>query len=88
MPEHHLELDLTGTSGRLLLNGDDLTHSVQSFTLTAGNNELPRLSIEALVFTGHARGGGVIVEVELSDEVRRLLILEGWTPPASTDGDQ
>lgn len=82
MTERHVEIELTGRTGRLVLDGHDMTNAVQGFTLYGGHNDLPQLRIDAAVFTvnvGHIESAQVAVH--MPDEARELLIKQGWTPP-------
>lgn len=88
MTEGHVEIELTGTTGRLVLDGHDLTNGIRDFTLSAGASyDLPELAITPLILSGSAMGDQVEVAVELTDEVRRALILAGWTPPTGGGGE-
>lgn len=81
MTERHFEADLTGRTGRLVLDGHDISDGVQSFTLRAGDSELPELRVDALVLTGRVGGDQAEVILRLPDGARQALILAGWTPP-------
>lgn len=85
MTERHVEIDLTGHTGRLVLDGHDLTDGIQCFTLRGGNQELPKLEIEPLVLTGRVEGQQAEVILYLPDETRQALIMQGWTPPPGDD---
>lgn len=76
---------LAGTSkdDRVIVDGNDITHSVRGLEYSADVGMMPRLKVDLAMFDV-TRIESEHTEVLLSGATIQLLIDAGWTPP---DGD-
>lgn len=81
---HHVEIELNGRQGKVVLGGRDITPAVRSISLSADGEDLPELVLELNAFITEARGE-FTPRLYLPDEVRGALIALGWTPPENED---
>lgn len=74
-----VEIHTHGTSGRMALDGHDVSNGVRGFQLsyTAGGN-LPLLTLDPLVREAEISGD---MQVYVSPAASDLLCRLGWTPP-------
>lgn len=82
--DHRVKITHSGFSGTFELNGRDMTTSVRAIDVRLRPAELPKVTIEPVVFElpqldlDHA-------QIVVDDHTEQLLLELGWTPPKETD---
>lgn len=79
----HIELNATGTDGKVELDGVDIAKDVRSFTLTAKAGEPTVLEMQKLAKESVFRGE---VRLEFAPRLRAVLEAAGWRPPVDALG--
>ncbi|MER5916971.1 hypothetical protein ABT124_43135 [Streptomyces sp. NPDC001982] len=85
MSSHSLRLDLTNGKGAVILDGNNISHSIRSLNLQATAGQPPRVilepvDLEPVVHTADVTAAETVVTIP--DATAQLLITLGWTPPA------
>ena len=71
---------LSGGRGIIRLGDLDISNSVRGFEMRAGADQITQVTLELAVIEMDA--AEETVRLFIRDDVRRLLIKLGWTPPA------
>ncbi len=78
------DITLDGNTGTVIVDGCDLSRSVQGLTLRAGINQFPELELDLVVPTATVTGE-TEVRVFMTDETKKALVALGWSPPAGEE---
>lgn len=76
-----IEVAGNGRSGRIVLDGCDVSRGVRGFRVTSQCGELTRLELDLRVLDV-TRLDSEETEIVIPDATRDALIALGWTPPA------
>lgn len=77
-------IHLNGPTGTVILDGQDISHCVRGFTLTADVGDLPVLDLDVVLREGEVEGQAV---VHIPARTAELLTALGWTRPADYDAE-
>ncbi|WP_406420893.1 hypothetical protein [Streptomyces sp. NBC_00842] len=76
------QISLDGTSGTVIVDGQDISHCIRGLTLTADANDLPALELDVVVHETEVDGQAL---VSIPARTAELLTALGWTRPADYD---
>ncbi len=76
-----IEINGTGTAGRIMLDGHDVAAGVRGFVLRSEVGRMTELELDVAVVDDSQFGGEV--RVVIPDSTREALVALGWTPPAA-----
>ena len=77
------DIELRGTNGRIILDGEDVSRGVRGGDLTFAVTEVPLLTLNLNVLEGATASGEV--KVRIRPETHALLVQLGWTPPVAVE---
>lgn len=81
----NVEIELGTDSEKLVIDGQDITHSVYGFTLTADARTRTQRLVLDVAAPETTKFGSPHVTVLVDDSVLRILERAGWAPPPGTD---
>ncbi|MFD5057421.1 hypothetical protein [Streptomyces sp. NPDC058394] len=75
-------IHLNGPTGTVILDGQDISHCIRGFTLTADAGDIPTLDLDVVLHEADVEGQAL---VHIPARTAELLTALGWTPPAGYD---
>jgi hypothetical protein len=73
------EIELHGPSGRILLDGQDVSHGVRGVTLNHTIGHMPELEIDVVALDASTMEGEA--RIIIPEATAAVLKAIGWTPP-------